>query len=151
MDVAEGRGTCEELAASMDWDDLCRLVCGQGMDFSGFDLEAMPAENRPQGPEADAFAALVTAIRSGEIQFVVPGEAGQSPDLWDKYAIPPITLCDGPAGLRITKDIKKDGEIVGHQYCTAFPTGSLLACSFDPAPWARRWASIGWISGWLPA
>lgn len=143
VDVAEGRGTCEELAASMEWDDLCRLVCGQGMDFSGFDLEAMPAENRPQGPEADAFAALVTAIRSGEIQFVVPGEAGQSPDLWDKYAIPPITLCDGPAGLRITKDIKKDGEIVGHQYCTAFPTGSLLACSFDPALLEETGRAVG--------
>lgn len=143
IDVAEGRGTCEELAASMDWDDLCRLVCGQGMDFSGFDLESIPAEDRPQGEEADAFMALINASHANKQPFVVPGEAGQSPDLWDKYAIPPITLCDGPAGVRITRDIKRDGEIVGHQYCTAFPTGSLLACSFDPALLEEMGRAVG--------
>lgn len=133
MDVAAGKGTVEELAATMDLEDLCRLVCGQGMDFSGFEFP----EN-PQIPEAgeseeggDVFALLAALGGDSNMKFEVPGEAGQSPDFWEKYKIPSIILCDGPAGVRITRDIKENGEVVAHQYCTAFPTGSLLASSFD--------------------
>ncbi len=156
VDVAEGRGTCEELAATMEFEDLCRLVCGQGMDMSGFDLsamqppEGMEAPPAPPAPAADGeeggddvFAALASMMGGPKVKFEVPGEAGQSPDLWEKYRIPPIVLCDGPAGVRITRDIKEDGEIVGHQYCTAFPTGSLLACSFDNALLEEMGKAVG--------
>ena len=126
VDVAEGRGTCEELAATMELSDLCRLVCGQGMDMSGFDLSALKKEN-------DTFANAAAKLQN-EVKFEVPGEAGQSPDLWEQYGITPLVLCDGPAGVRLTRDIRDDdGEITAHQYCTAFPVGSLLACAFDPA------------------
>ncbi len=126
-DVVAGEATPAQLAASMDFADLCRFVCGQGMDFSGFEMPA-PAEG---SEEADVFATLVAKMKNQDIKFEVPGEAGQSPDLREKYGIPPLVLADGPAGVRITKDVKKDGEIVAHQYCTAFPTGSLLACSWN--------------------
>ena len=147
--VANGEGTLEELAATMDFEDLCKLVCGQGMDFSGFEISPEQAAEREkrrkerQAQEAgkqkeesgeDIFAALTMfGLNGPQPEFIVPGEAGQSPDFTEKYAIPALTLCDGPAGVRITRDIKKDGEIVGHQYCTAFPTGSLLASSWDEA------------------
>ncbi len=145
LDVAAGKGTLEELAATMDFEDLCKLVCGQGMDFSGFEMPAGMAEEREkrrkereeaakkdnEGGE-DIFAALAAFGMGGpKLEFIVAGEAGQSPDYTEKYGIPAIVMCDGPAGVRITRDLKKDGEIVGHQYCTAFPTGSLLASSWD--------------------
>ena len=135
LDVAAGKGTVEELAATMDLEDLCKLVCGQGMDFSGFDFAeppVLPGHEEKEGEESEDVFALLASFGGGDKQhFEVPGEAGQSPDLWEKYKIPPLVLCDGPAGVRITRDIKEDGEIVGHQYCTAFPTGSLLASSWD--------------------
>lgn len=131
-DVAAGTATAEELAASMSLEDLCKFVCGQGMDFSGFEMPAPPAEEEKNADESgDVFAALVANMMNRDATFEVAGEAGQSPDMREKYGIPPLVLCDGPAGVRITKDLKEDGKIVGHQYCTAFPTGSILACSWD--------------------
>ena len=133
LDVAAGKGTVEELAATMDLEDLCKFVCGQGMDFSGFEMTAPPAApEKEDGEESeDIFAILASFGTQPGQKFEVPGEAGQSPDLWEKYKIPPMVLCDGPAGVRITRDVKENDEIVAHQYCTAFPTGSLLASSFD--------------------
>ncbi len=133
-DVAAGEATAAQLAASMELEDLAKFVCGQGMDFSGFEMPAPPegAEApKEESGDSDIFANLVSTLVNPNAHFEVAGEAGQSPDLREKYGIPPLVLCDGPAGVRITKDLKEDGKVVGHQYCTAFPTGSLLACSWN--------------------
>ncbi len=137
-DVAEGKATVEDLAATMDLEDLCRFVCGQGMDFSGFEGIMPPPppagakkDDEKKDDDDDVFASLVSHGNAQQLKFEVPGEAGQSPDMWEKYKLPPIILCDGPAGVRITRDVKENGEVVRHQYCTAFPTGSLLASSWD--------------------
>lgn len=59
----------------------------------------------------------------------IPGAAG------DGYAVPrlgvrPMTYSDGPAGLRI-KPLRDDAP--GQEfYCTAFPTGSLMASAWNP-------------------
>ena len=120
-DVYDNQCSLQELVASMASSDLCALVCGVGMDFSG-----MPesVQNDPDfHPPFDGM------IGAGGMK--VPGAAGETADLWEKYRIPPISLADGPAGIRVSRDVKEDGEIVRHQYCTAFPVGSLLACSWD--------------------
>ncbi len=138
-DVAAGRATEAELAASMDTADLAAFVCGIGMDFTAFDMSAVNEEmekRRQEDPEeaekiADQFVSMAAQAEYAPV-FTVRGEAGQTPDLSEKYALPPLTLADGPAGVRLTRDIEEEGEITGHQYCTAFPTGSLLACTFDP-------------------
>ena len=120
-DVYDGKCSLKELVASMASSDLCTLVCGVGMDFSG-----MPesVQNDPDfHPPFDGM------LGAGGMK--VPGAAGETADLWEKYRIPPISLADGPAGIRISRDVKEDGEVVRHQYCTAFPVGSLLACSWD--------------------
>ena len=68
----------------------------------------------------------------GSSQSPVPGAWGASADLYSRYGIPSITIAKGCDGLRLTRDIKnEDGEVVAHQYVTAFPAPSLLACSFD--------------------
>jgi len=128
-DVPAGAGCLEDLAASMSDEELCSFVCGQGMDFSSF--EGFDMTKALTDPSSDAFVLIQTQGGAGAV-FVVPGEAGQTRDYTESYGIPPLILADGPAGLRLTKNVKKDGEIVGHQYCTAFPTGSIIACSFDP-------------------
>ncbi len=68
----------------------------------------------------------------GSSQAKVPGAWGASADLWDRYGIPQLTICKGCDGIRLTRDLRnEDGDVVGHQYATAFPVPSLLACSFD--------------------
>ena len=121
-DVYAERCTLNEFVASMDASDLCKLVCGIGMDFSGFPADAFADGNMPPMP-----GGII-----GSSGMKVRGAAGETADLWEKYGIPPITLSDGPAGIRITQQIKNDeGEVIAQQLCTAFPVGSLLACSWD--------------------
>ncbi len=120
-DVFHERCSLSEFVASMDASDLCKLVCGIGMDLSG-----MP-EQVQEDPD---FHPPFNGILGGGMK--VPGAAGETADLWDKYGIPPISLADGPAGIRIAQKVKNDqGEVTRMQLCTAFPVGSLLACSWD--------------------
>ena len=121
-DVYDGNCSLREFVASMDASDLCKLVCGIGMDLSG-----MP-ESMQQDP--DFHPPFDGMLGSGGMK--VPGAAGETADLWDKYGIPPVSLADGPAGIRISQKVKdENGEVLRQQLCTAFPVGSLLACSWD--------------------
>ena len=121
-DVMNKTCSLSEFVASMDASDLCKLVCGIGMDLSG-----MP-ESVQQDPD---FQPPFNGILGGG-GMKVRGAAGETADLFEKYGIPPISLADGPAGIRISQKIKdEDGEVIGQQLCTAFPVGSLLACSWD--------------------
>lgn len=121
-DVYDGNCSLREFVASMDASDLCMLVCGIGMDLSG-----MP-ESMQQDP--DFHPPFDGMLGSGGMK--VPGAAGETADLWDKYGIPPVSLADGPAGIRISQKVKdENGEVLRQQLCTAFPVGALLACSWD--------------------
>ena len=122
--------TCSlrEFVASMDSGDLCALCCGIGMDISG-----MPDEIRESADFQPPFNGIL-----GGGGMKVPGAAGETADLWEKYGIPPISLADGPAGIRIAQSVKDEaGDVVRYQLCTAFPVGSLLACSWDMELLAR--------------
>ena len=121
-DVQDGNCSLSAFVASMDASDLCKLACGVGMDVSG-----MPEAVRDDPDFKPPFDGMLGA--SG---MKVRGAAGETADLWEKYGIPPITLADGPAGIRIAQQVKNDdGEVERQQLCTAFPVGSLLACSWD--------------------
>ena len=132
-DVLDGACSLREFVASMDTSDLCALVCGIGMDLSGFPAAA--TEDPDFHPPFDGM------LGAGGMK--VPGAAGETADLWDKYGIPPIALADGPAGIRIKQQITDDeGNVVRQQLCTAFPVGSLLACSWDQALLERFGAAV---------
>lgn len=116
---------------SLSEDQLIRLVTGD--------------PGRAQG------AGIVGAAGSS-----VPGSAAETSDCAVEQGIPSLVLADGPAGLRLTKKYYvKDGKPqlmpveasmedgylyrptqpldgeAHYQFCTAFPTGSQLANSWD--------------------
>lgn len=63
----------------------------------------------------------------GATKKLVPGAAGTTWPL-DSLGVPAIVLADGPAGLRI--DSIREGDKQTY-YCTHFPIGTLLACTWN--------------------
>ena len=62
----------------------------------------------------------------------IPGALGASAGL-ERYGVPALTIAAGGEGLQLTREVKDEADkTVRHQYCTAFPMASALACSFDP-------------------
>ena len=106
----------DEVVAAMTPEEKAHLVIGMGMaGFSG--------EN-----------AVV-----GETQDKVPGAAGTTYAI-PRLGIPSVVLADGPAGLRINPTREGDSDTY---YCTHFPIGTLLACTWDTTLVANVGRAIG--------
>lgn len=106
----------EEVIAAMTPEEKAHLIVGTGM--AGF--------------EGDS--AVV-----GETRNIVPGAAGTTYPI-PRLGIPAIVLADGPAGLRISPT--REGDSATY-YCTHFPIGTLLACTWDTTLVSKVGAAIG--------
>ncbi len=74
----------------------------------------------------------------------VPGALGASADLKEKWGIPVMNIAAGADGLLLTRDLKDDNDqVVGHQYCTAFPAASLLGCAWNTELISAVGAAVG--------
>lgn len=101
-----GKDPVADVVAAMTLEEKAHLVVGTGM--AGFDGDS----------------AVV-----GETRNLVPGAAGTTYPI-ERLGIPSIVLADGPAGLRINPT--REGDSATY-YCTHFPIGTLLACTWDTA------------------
>ena len=99
-----GKDSIDEVLGEMTLEEKAHLVVGTGM--AGFDGD-------------DAVI--------GETRNIVPGAAGTTYPI-ERLGIPSIVLADGPAGLRINPT--REGDSATY-YCTHFPIGTLLACTWD--------------------
>ena len=106
----------EEVVTGLSLEDKAHFVIGTGMvGFSGDDAVIGSTKN------------------------LVPGAAGTTYPL-DSMQIPAIVLADGPAGLRI--DATREGDEQTY-YCTHFPIGTLLACTWNTPLIQEVGAAIG--------
>lgn len=106
----------DEVIAAMTPEEKVKLVIGTGM--AGFSGDS----------------AVVGAVKGK-----VPGAAGTTYPI-PRLGIPSIVLADGPAGLRIDPTRQNDQETY---YCTHFPIGTLLACTWDTTLVAKVGRAIG--------
>ncbi|MBQ0056551.1 MAG: glycoside hydrolase family 3 C-terminal domain-containing protein [Bacteroidales bacterium] len=86
-------------------------------------------------PKSEPQEEVVTAFSSGRVK----GAAGDVVPV-KRVGITTMVLADGPAGLRIDPTRKDDDQTY---YCTAFPIGSLLSASWDPALTQRVTTAMG--------
>ncbi len=104
----------EDIVAALQDEELIALNCGTGWGVMD--------ENSP--------------VVGGNSESV-PGAAGETTHMLEKpYGIPYIVLADGPGGIRVRQEyvatnIKTGEKETREHYCTAWPSGTLLAQSFD--------------------
>ena len=99
-----GKATVDEVVKAMTLDEKATLAIGTGM----------------------AGVTGSTAV-VGESSAIVPGAAGTTHPV-ARFGIPAVVMADGPAGVRIAP--KREGDSRKF-YATAFPTGILLASTWN--------------------
>ncbi|MBQ7513551.1 MAG: glycoside hydrolase family 3 C-terminal domain-containing protein [Prevotella sp.] len=123
----------KEVVAAMTLEEKAALVVGTQR---GGVYPPPPAPGMPVRPNDDPMNnAAVTAFSEGRVR----GAAGDVLAI-PRLGIPTMVLADGPAGLRI--DPKRPNN-ENTYYCTAFPTASLLAATWDAPLIERMTEAIG--------
>jgi beta-glucosidase len=107
----------DDIINAMTLNEKVSLLIGTGMDLG--DGEAAPV--------------------IGATDKIVPGAAGTNAAI-ERLGIPSVVLADGPAGLRINATRNND---TATYYCTHFPIGTLLACTWNENLVEQVGAAIG--------
>lgn len=128
-----GTDPVEDIVKAMTLEEKVNFVVGtrRGISYASAGAPGMPVRPNTYDEEhetsnfdaPEAVPGAVTAFSRGRVQ----GAAGET------YGIPRLGVrifmfADGPAGLRIASTREGDKNTY---YCTAFPTGSSLAASWD--------------------
>jgi len=115
-DVLAGKVPMEHFVAQLTAEQMSLINCGTGWGVAD-------EKNPMVGGSSES----------------VPGAAGETPrDYEDSMGIPSIVVADGPGGVRVAQsftatDVNTGEKVECHHFCTAWPIGTLLAQSFDPA------------------
>jgi beta-glucosidase-like glycosyl hydrolase len=81
------------------------------------------------GLDVTRLANIVEGAGAGGSTLSAAGAAGYSTAKYENMGIPQMTMSDGPAGLRITRQIDTDPPT--YQFATAWPIGTMLAQTWN--------------------
>lgn len=109
-----GKAPIKEVINAMTLEEKVSVLVGKGMNLPG--LPSNDAAGATNGPVV------------GQTKDKVPGAAGTTHTV-DRFGITTLVLSDGPAGVRIEpKRPEQPGKTF---YATGWPTGTLLASTWD--------------------
>ncbi len=115
QDVRAGKVSMEEFVGQLDSFELVVLLIGANL--SGFTaVDTMDKEKEMMGPGPEA---MIRKTQLGDLSECIPGMGGYTATI-ERFGIPTITMCDGPAGIGAGKEHK-----------LAFPTATITACTFN--------------------
>lgn len=113
-ELKKGDCTIEQFVSQFTSDQLAVFVCGTGWGVEG-------DRNPIIGANSES----------------VPGAAGETTHTLEKvYQVPSVVMADGPGGVRVTqhftaRNVETGKEQEVFHYCIAWPSGTVLAQSFD--------------------
>ena len=90
-------------------------------------LAAMTLEEKATLVVGSGWGSMTAGSMTASSTVLVPGAAGTTQGI-PRLGIPQTVLSDGPAGLRIDPLRKGDSHTY---YCTGFPVGTVLACTWN--------------------
>lgn len=90
-------------------------------------ISAMTLEEKATLVVGSGWGGMAAGSMTGSDRALVEGAAGTTQAI-PRLGIPNTVLADGPAGLRINPTRQGTDKTF---YCTGFPVGTVLACSFD--------------------
>ena len=134
-----GKNSIKEVVAAMTLEEKARLVVGMG-----FKMPALPKSSTtdaaPKAQSKEGFTLPPDDPEAGAIPDRVPGAAGRTHAI-PRLGIPSLTVCDGPAGIRIDPYRKNDSSV--SYFATAWPTATLLASTWDTSMVQRVGVGFG--------
>jgi beta-glucosidase len=123
-----GKSPVKDVVKAMTLEEKSKLVVGMGFKMLG--APKPTAKQMKEGVDIGGFKLPPSDEDAYNISEKVPGAAGRTHQIL-RLGIPSITVSDGPAGIRI--DPIRNNDSSKTYYATAFPVGTLLASSWDPA------------------
>jgi beta-glucosidase len=123
-----GKNAVKDVVKAMTLEEKAKLVVGMGFKMPG--MPRPTAKQMKEGVDIGGFKLPPSDEDAYNIPEKVPGAAGRTHAI-TRLGIPSITVSDGPAGIRI--DPIRNNDSSKTYYATAFPVGTLLASSWDPA------------------
>lgn len=145
-----GTSAIEDVIAAMTNEEKAQFVVGtnrlqetppdspEGQKrYPEFPEEVLAKAKGKKGQEA--WDAIQSAVATLQTKGKVQGAAGQH-FVIPRLGIPAFVYADGPAGVRI--DSKREGDD-GEYYCTAFPTETALAATWDTELVERTTTAMG--------
>ncbi len=123
-----GKVPVKDIVKAMTLEEKSKLVVGMGFKMPG--MPKPSPKQMKEGIDIGGFKLPPSDEDAYNIPEKVPGAAGRTHGI-KRLGIPSITVSDGPAGIRI--DPIRNGDSSKTYYATAFPVGTLLASSWDPA------------------
>jgi len=125
-----GKAPIKDVIKAMTLEEKVKLVVGMGFRFQSPvppRRDTGTTARRDTAPAAPAFT-MPPVDPADNIPEKVPGAAGRTHGI-PRLGIPSITVSDGPAGIRISPIRNNDSSKT--YYATAFPSGTLLASTWD--------------------